>query len=91
MSNYGGSSYQGGGASSSGGGHSKDFLTRTAKPNFSTMTLAPFEKDFYLEHPAVTARSEAEIEEYRARKEIHIYGEGVPRPVTTFLEASFPE
>ncbi len=43
-----------------------------------------------LEHPAVTARTDDEIMAYRAKRQIHVYGDGVPKPVTTFEEASFP-
>ena len=50
----------------------------------------PFEKNFYVEHPDVTARSEAEVAAYRARREIHVEGTGVPKPVQSFDEASFP-
>lgn len=39
----------------------------------------------------MTARSEAEVQQYRISREIHVTGEGVPKPVTTFEEASFPE
>lgn len=39
----------------------------------------------------MTARSDAEVEAYRQRRLIHVYGDGVPKPVTTFEEASFPE
>ncbi|KFM28219.1 DEAD-box ATP-dependent RNA helicase 20 [Auxenochlorella protothecoides] len=49
------------------------------------------EKNFYYEHPDVTARSDGEVERYRAERDIHVGGEGVPKPVTTFEEASFPE
>lgn len=42
------------------------------------------------EHPAVTARSDEEVKRYRDSRDIHVSGEGVPKPVTTFEEASFP-
>ena len=47
-------------------------------------------RNFYHEHPSVTARSQAEVDEYRRKREIHVVGTGVPRPVTNFEEASFP-
>ncbi|GAX72837.1 hypothetical protein CEUSTIGMA_g292.t1 [Chlamydomonas eustigma] len=59
-----------------------------SRPDFSN--LPAFEKNFYLEHPNVKARSNEEIEEYRKKKNIHISGDGVPKPVYTFEEASFP-
>lgn len=44
-----------------------------------------------LQHPAVTARTAEEVDAFRHSKQIHVYGEGVPKPVTNFIEASFPD
>eukprot|EP01023_Acetabularia_acetabulum_P061841 TRINITY_DN7524_c0_g1_i2.p1 TRINITY_DN7524_c0_g1~~TRINITY_DN7524_c0_g1_i2.p1 ORF type:complete len:624 (-),score=110.05 TRINITY_DN7524_c0_g1_i2:926-2668(-) len=60
-------------------------------PQADFSNLPVFEKNFYLEHPMVTARSDMEIEAFRAQRQIHVYGDGVPKPITSFLEASFPE
>ena len=90
---YGGGG-MGGGAFGGGGGHFGSSQGRDLdsiqlrKEDFRG--LPPFEKNFYHEHPAVTARSDTEIAAYRARREIHIEGHDVPKPVTTFEEASFP-
>ncbi|CAL5219153.1 g933 [Coccomyxa viridis] len=71
-------------------GGSRDLNTiQLARPDFSS--LAPFEKNFYIEHPAVAARSEADVQAYRQLREIHVDGVGIPKPVVTFDEASFPE
>lgn len=35
-------------------------------------------------------RTDEQVEEYRNKRQIHTYGEGVPKPCTTFEEASFP-
>lgn len=35
-------------------------------------------------------RTDEEVTAYRAQRQIHVYGEGVPKPCTTFEEASFP-
>lgn len=59
--------------------------------DFSNVELIPFEKDFYIEHPEVTKRSDADAEAWRASKQIVIIGEGIPKPVMTFEEASMPE
>jgi len=59
--------------------------------DFSTGTLIPFEKDFYIEHPTVAARPDAEAEAWRATKQIVVVGAGVPKPCLTFEEASMPE
>jgi ATP-dependent RNA helicase DDX5/DBP2 len=53
-------------------------------------SLPKFEKSFYKEDEAVSRRSDAEVEEYRKKHNMTIYGNNVPRPVTTFDEAGFP-
>lgn len=68
------------------GGDIKDIKLR--KEDFSN--LQPFEKDFYVEHPSVAARSDEEVEQFRKQHQVHVQGTGVPKPVTTFEEASFP-
>uniref|UniRef100_A0A7S3QTV7 RNA helicase n=1 Tax=Dunaliella tertiolecta TaxID=3047 RepID=A0A7S3QTV7_DUNTE len=52
--------------------------------------LPIFKKNFYVEHPSVAARSESEVEEYRRQNQILVQGDGVPKPILTFDEASFP-
>jgi len=59
--------------------------------NFSNEQLIPFEKDFYIEHPDVTRRSEEDAQAWRASKQIVIVGQGLPKPCLTFEEASMPE
>jgi ATP-dependent RNA helicase DDX5/DBP2 len=53
--------------------------------------LPKFEKNFYIEHPAVTGRDEQSAEEWRKAQGITVIGRGVPKPVYTFEEASMPE
>jgi ATP-dependent RNA helicase DDX5/DBP2 len=52
--------------------------------------MPKFEKHFYKEDEAVSARSEAEVAAFRKEKEIAVQGTNVPRPVQTFDEAGFP-
>lgn len=52
--------------------------------------MPKFEKSFYKEHPDVTARSDAEIDEFRKKMDMAVQGRNVPRPVETFDEANFP-
>ena len=59
--------------------------------DFAKTELAVFEKDFYIEHPDVTARPEEEANAWRATKQMAIDGDGVPKPCMTFEEASMPE
>lgn len=94
---YGGSSsYGGGGGYSTGGTYpppdSMGNLGRGLTTiDFAGQQLIPFEKDFYIEHPAVTARPESEAQAWRASKQIVVTGTGVPKPCLTFEEASMPE
>ena len=53
--------------------------------------LPVFEKNFYIEHPRVNARDENHAVEWRRQSEITIVGEGIPKPVLDFEEASMPE
>lgn len=95
-SGIGSRTYGGGGGSSYRGGSDRDRYrgrdglddVRLEKQDFSN--LPPFEKNFYHEHPSVTARTPEEVEAYRRMKQIHVTGHGVPKPVTSFQEASFP-
>lgn len=68
-----------------------DFGQNLNKIDFSQETLVPFEKNFYIEHPDVTKRSEQEAEAWRASKGIVVRGTGIPKPAMTFEEASMPE
>ncbi|KAK9868618.1 hypothetical protein WJX84_007224 [Apatococcus fuscideae] len=64
-------------------------LRQQIEKDFSN--LPAFEKNFYVEHPDVQARGEAAVAQYRQTREITVTGTGVPKPCTTFEEASFPE
>lgn len=50
-----------------------------------------FEKNFYIEHPHVTARTDDWAAEWRNSKTIYCVGSGIPKPCMTFEEASMPE
>jgi ATP-dependent RNA helicase DDX5/DBP2 len=54
-------------------------------------SLPKFEKNFYMEHPDVTAMTDPEALAYRQKFEMQIVGTGIPKPVRTFEEASMPE
>ena len=73
-----------------GGGRGRDDINSIQLATQDFSNLPPFEKNFYVEHPAVTARSPADVDTYRKLREIHVQGSGVPKPCTTFEEASFP-
>jgi ATP-dependent RNA helicase DDX5/DBP2 len=84
---YGGSNGYSGGA---GGDKMSQLGAGLKQQNYDLSTLPKFEKSFYKEDPAVTARSQKEVDEFRKKKEISITGKNVPRPVETFDEAGFP-
>merc|ERR1711871_127884 len=79
----------GGHYGSSGGGGGMGSGLRAQQ--FDLTKLPAFEKNFYVEHPHVSARSEKEAEDWRKSVNIHIVGKGVPKPCMTFEEASMPE
>ena len=87
----GGGGGYGGGGGGFGGGGGGNLGAGLQNINFATETLIPFEKDFYIEHPDVTARSEDNANAWRASKQIVVQGSGVPKPCLTFDEASMPE
>jgi len=95
-SSYGGGGGGGGGNSYGGGGGGGGFSNSNLggglnQIDFSKTELVPFEKDFYIEHPEVTKRSEEEAGAWRASKQMCIEGQGVPKACMTFEEASMPE
>jgi len=61
------------------------------EPDWQAVDLPVFEKNFYMEHPEVTKRTERDADEWRRENAIKIEGKGVPKPVLTFEEASMPE
>ncbi|CAE6456215.1 unnamed protein product [Rhizoctonia solani] len=90
----GGGGYGGGGHGgySGGGGDRMGGLGGGLRAvDWSSQSLTKFEKNFYREHPKVSARSDAEIAEFRKQKEMKVQGRDIPRPVTTFEEAGFPD
>lgn len=81
-------------SSSYGGGyehHQRDSLNDMALPIQDFSSLPKFEKNFYMEHPKVTERTDEHVRAYRQKRDIHVTGDGVPKPVETFEEASFPD
>lgn len=84
---YGGGGYGGG----RGGGDKMSALGAGLKnQTWDISALPKFEKTFYKEDPAVTSRSQAEVDQFRRENQMTISGRDVPRPVQTFDEAGFP-
>ena len=79
---YGGS-YGGGG----GGGRFGDSMgglgAGLRRIDFDLSKLPVFEKNFYIEHPAVSKRDEAEAEQWRKSQDIYVVGQGIPKVSNT--------
>ncbi|CAK5268779.1 unnamed protein product [Mycena citricolor] len=88
----GGGSWGGGGG---GGGYGDDRMGNLGgglrQIDWANTKVEHFEKNFYVEDKKVKERSDKDIEEFRRSKDIRIQGRGVPRPVSSFDEAGFPE
>lgn len=57
----------------------------------SEAALPQVARDFYLEHPEVAALTKEQADAIRAGLGIRVQGEGCPNPVSSFLQASFPQ
>ncbi|KAK2989740.1 hypothetical protein RJ640_030233 [Escallonia rubra] len=88
----GGRGFDGGHGGGRGGRHggSKGDLDNISLPKQDFSNLVPFEKNFYVECPAVRAMTEQEVAVCRARREITVEGNDIPKPVRMFQEANFP-
>ncbi|CAJ0905901.1 9143_t:CDS:2 [Entrophospora sp. SA101] len=60
------------------------------KQEWDITKLPKFEKNFYREHSNISLRSETEVDEYRRKHEMKVFGKNIPKPVETFDEANFP-
>ncbi|CAG8580732.1 7072_t:CDS:2, partial [Racocetra fulgida] len=58
--------------------------------NWDFSKLPKFEKNFYREHINVISRSQVEVDEYRKKHDMKVFGLDIPKPVETFEEANFP-
>lgn len=80
-------SYSGGG-----GGGGGDLGSKLRTVDWKHTELVHFEKNFYHEHPNVASMTEEDAERIRRECEITIVkGHSILKPVTSFVEASFPD
>ncbi|CCD25592.1 DEAD-box ATP-dependent RNA helicase DBP2 NDAI_0F02740 [Naumovozyma dairenensis CBS 421] len=88
-----GRGYQSGGRGGMRGGSSFNGPQELIKPNWEQElpNLPTFEKNFYVEHETVRNRSDAEVAEFRKKNEMTISGHDIPKPITSFDEAGFPD
>lgn len=87
----GGDRYGGGGGGGGRGGGGGGLGSGLRNIQWDIAKLPVFEKNFYMEHPAVTARPIEIANEWRRSHDITVQGTGVPKPCMTFEEASMPE
>ncbi|KAI9846761.1 MAG: ATP-dependent RNA helicase dbp2 [Sclerophora amabilis] len=87
---YGASTGGYGGGGIGGGDKMSNLGANLQKQHWDPNTMPKFEKSFYKEDPAITSRSERDVDAFRKLKEISVQGTNVPRPVETFDEAGFP-
>jgi ATP-dependent RNA helicase DDX5/DBP2 len=92
---YGGGGYSGGGGGYGGGGGGGDKMGGLGKglqkQDWANLQLIPFTKDFYQEHPDVQRMTQEEVDEFRRQHAMNLQGHGIPKPVRSFVEASFPD
>jgi ATP-dependent RNA helicase DDX5/DBP2 len=84
------SSYNNNGGDFQGGDRMSQLGNGLKNIDWSSDTLPKFEKNFYVEHPDVTARSTEESNQIRAAANMTVTGPNVPKPLKTFAEANFP-
>ncbi|KAH6941165.1 hypothetical protein HPB50_014464 [Hyalomma asiaticum] len=60
-------------------------------PDWKTLPLPSFRKDFYREHTRTAQRPSEEVEAYRNANEITVTGCGAPKPILRVEEAGFSE
>lgn len=96
-SNYGGNmgyGNYGGGIGAGSYQQQNSYFPRTVNmskmPEWATITLTTFQKDFYKPHPNVLNRSAQEVEAYRAQHEITVKGPA-PNPIHEFEEVFVPD
>jgi len=73
-----------------GGGGGGGFKQELPPVDWSRIDLPVFQKNFYREHPSITAMTEEQVALWRKSVEMHVTGRNIPRPVTGFKEANFP-
>ena len=60
-------------------------------PAASADVLPSVSRDYYLEHPAVAALTHDDAEAVRRKIGVRVHGGACPNPVSSFVQASFPQ
>lgn len=61
------------------------------KPRWDMSRLQKFEKNFYVEHPGVSSRSQMDIDQFYNEHQVTVKGTGIPKPIFAFEEGGFPD
>lgn len=96
FSNRGGNSFGRGGGGGGRFGESRGFGSNSAGESLRSIdwdreNLRPLQKNFYVEHAAVSARNEYDINIWYQDNQVTLEGKQIPRPVFEFTEAGFPD
>lgn len=79
---YGGDRHGGGGGGDRGNRFASDGMGANLRNiNWDLSKLPVFEKNFYIEHPAVRNRTETDAEHWRKSKGITVIGKGIPKVI----------
>ncbi|WPK27728.1 hypothetical protein PUMCH_005125 [Australozyma saopauloensis] len=83
--------YQRQGGFQRGGFRGRNERVELTTPEWDMDSLPKFEKNFYTEHPEVAARSEDDVRAFRKEHDMTCEGTDIPKPITSFDEAGFPD
>ncbi|XP_048758723.1 uncharacterized protein LOC125668525 isoform X2 [Ostrea edulis] len=61
------------------------------KPRWDMSRLPKFEKNFYMEHPDVSGRTQMDIDQFYNEHKVTVKGLNIPKPIFTFEEGGFPD
>eukprot|EP01083_Nonionella_stella_P055782 147062_1 len=74
-----------------GGGQKERKTYSRAQIEWTNEALTPFTKDFYTEHPEITKKTDADIEQFRKSNAMIIHGHNIPKPFDSFTHSGLPD
>ena len=87
VTNHGGA----GGSDDETGNHAKRSIDNLPPIDNSTLTYSPFRKDFYNEHPAISALTSSDVAALRKSLGVSVTGSHIPKCVCAFAHLNLPE
>lgn len=67
------------------------FMAELSPPDWDSMQLPEFQRDFYKEHANVAARTQEEVDEWREKHKVTVRDGEAPKPVLTWGETKLPK